>query len=77
MLEHYQQYEAISKVLKHYAYDESFPPNPNAHVYLYRHLKKLAAPQKKLQRVLKVELCFLVEFVFNLYLSAPVGMCVF
>ncbi|KAG7267170.1 hypothetical protein CRUP_008991, partial [Coryphaenoides rupestris] len=53
MLEHYQHHEAISKVLKNYAYDESFPPNPNAHVYLYRHLKKIAAPQKKLKRVLK------------------------
>ncbi|KAK0135268.1 TATA box-binding protein-associated factor RNA polymerase I subunit A [Merluccius polli] len=49
MLEHYQQHEEISKVLKDYAYDESFPPNPNAHVYLYRHLKKRNAPEKKLR----------------------------
>ncbi|CAL8317829.1 unnamed protein product [Merluccius merluccius] len=54
MLEHYQQHEEISKVLKDYAYDESFPPNPNAHVYLYRHLKKRNAPEKKLRSVLKV-----------------------
>ena len=55
MLEHYQQHEEVSKVLEEYAYDESFPPNPNAHVYLYRHLKKRGAPDKKLRRVLKVE----------------------
>lgn len=55
MLEHYQQHEEAIKVLENYAYDESFPPNPNSHVYLYRHLKKLNAPDKKLRRVLQVE----------------------
>lgn len=55
MLEHYQQHEEVSKVLEDYAYDQSFPPNPNAHLYLYRHLKKLGAPEKKLRHVLKVE----------------------
>ena len=64
MLEHYQQHEEVSKVLEDYAYDESFPPNPNAHVYLYRHLKMRDAPEKKLRRVLKVELCF-----YFIYLS--------
>ncbi|KAJ3607011.1 hypothetical protein NHX12_026526 [Muraenolepis orangiensis] len=54
MMEHYQQHKAVSKVLEDYAYSDSFPPNPNAHVYLYRHLKKLGVPEKKLRRALKV-----------------------
>ncbi|CAL8317030.1 unnamed protein product [Boreogadus saida] len=54
MLEHYERHDEISKILEDYAYNESFPPNPNAHVYLYRHLKKTGAPEKKLRRVLKV-----------------------
>jgi TATA box-binding protein-associated factor RNA polymerase I subunit A len=68
MLEHYQQHDEISKILEDYAYDESFPPNPNAHVYLYRHLKKTGAPEKKLRRVLKVESIVFLNILFIIYL---------
>ena len=57
-----------SKILEDYAYDESFPPNPNAHVYLYRHLKKTGAPEKKLRRVLKVESIVFLNILFIIYL---------
>lgn len=54
MLEYYGDNEEAQKVLNDYAYDNSFPPNPNAHVYLYQFLKRHDAPDKKLMKVLKV-----------------------
>lgn len=56
MLEFYNDHEGAVKVLNDYAYDDSFPPNPNAHVYLYRYMKKQNHPLKKLLKVLKVVL---------------------
>ncbi|XP_041832421.1 TATA box-binding protein-associated factor RNA polymerase I subunit A isoform X2 [Melanotaenia boesemani] len=53
MLEFYEDYEEALKVLNDYAFDNSFPPNPNAHVYLYKYLQRHGAPQKKLIHVLK------------------------
>ena len=54
MLEFYDDREEALKVLNDYAFDNSFPPNPNAHVYLFQHLKRHNAPRKKLIKVLKV-----------------------
>ncbi|XP_037541109.1 TATA box-binding protein-associated factor RNA polymerase I subunit A [Nematolebias whitei] len=53
MLEFYGDHEEALKVLNDYAYDTSFPPNPNAHVYLYQYFKRHNAPKKKLIKVLK------------------------
>ncbi|KAG7222740.1 hypothetical protein INR49_026350 [Caranx melampygus] len=53
MLEFYELDEEALKVLNNYAYDSSFPPNPNAHVYLCQYLKRHKTPQKKLMTVLK------------------------
>lgn len=54
MCEFYEDYEEAERVLNDYAYDSSFPPNPNAHVYLYQYLKRHNAPEKKLIKVLKI-----------------------
>lgn len=54
MLEFYEDYEEASRVLNEYAYDSAFPPNPNAHVYLYQYLKRHKFPAKKLIQVLKI-----------------------
>ncbi|KAG8011442.1 TATA box-binding protein-associated factor RNA polymerase I subunit A [Nibea albiflora] len=54
MLEFYEDNEEALKVLNKYAYDNAFPPNPNAHVYLYQYLKKHDAPDKKLMKELKI-----------------------
>ncbi|XP_071775154.1 TATA box-binding protein-associated factor RNA polymerase I subunit A [Centroberyx gerrardi] len=54
MLEFYEDHEEALKVLNDYAYDNTFPPNPNAHVYLYQYLKRHDAPEKKLIKVLKI-----------------------
>ncbi|KAF3850041.1 hypothetical protein F7725_019760 [Dissostichus mawsoni] len=54
MLEFYEDQEEALKVLNDYAYDNSFPPNPNAHVYLYQYLKRCDTAEKKLMKVLKV-----------------------
>ncbi|XP_008275001.1 TATA box-binding protein-associated factor RNA polymerase I subunit A [Stegastes partitus] len=54
MLEFYEDHEEALKILNEYAYDNSFPPNPNAHVYLYQYLKRHNASEKKLIRVLKI-----------------------
>lgn len=54
MLEFYNDHEGALHVLKEYAYDSHFPPNPNAHVYLYRFLKRQGATEKKQIGVLKV-----------------------
>ncbi|XP_068609919.1 TATA box-binding protein-associated factor RNA polymerase I subunit A [Brachionichthys hirsutus] len=59
MLEFYGDHEEVLKVLRDYAYDDTFPPNPNAHVYLYRYIKRQNAPEKKLMKALK-HLCALV-----------------
>ncbi|XP_036406339.1 TATA box-binding protein-associated factor RNA polymerase I subunit A [Megalops cyprinoides] len=53
MLEFYNDQDGALDVLNEYAYNNSFPPNPNAHVYLYQYLKKHQAPQKKLFKVLR------------------------
>ncbi|XP_057678792.1 TATA box-binding protein-associated factor RNA polymerase I subunit A [Corythoichthys intestinalis] len=54
MLEFYDDQEEAVKVLKNYAHDESFPPNPNAQVYLYQFLQRHNAPERKLLNVLKI-----------------------
>ncbi|KAK2856091.1 hypothetical protein Q5P01_004826 [Channa striata] len=54
MLEYYEDHEEALKVLNHYAYDNNFPPNPNAHVYLYEFLKRHDASKRKLVKVLKI-----------------------
>ncbi|XP_064412558.1 TATA box-binding protein-associated factor RNA polymerase I subunit A [Latimeria chalumnae] len=54
LLEFYDNYNGALEVLNDYAYDSKFPPNPNAHVYLYKLLKRHHAPQKKLIGVLKI-----------------------
>ncbi|KAG7460753.1 hypothetical protein MATL_G00202280 [Megalops atlanticus] len=53
MLEFYNDRDGALDVLNEYAYNNSFPPNPNAHVYLYQYLRKHQAPQKKLFKVLR------------------------
>ncbi|KAM6954084.1 TATA box-binding protein-associated factor RNA polymerase I subunit A [Aplochiton taeniatus] len=54
MLEYYHDNESALRVLNDYAYDSTFPPNPNAHVYLYQYLKRHDAPENELMKVLKV-----------------------
>lgn len=54
MMEFYEDYEEAQRVLSDYAYDNTFPPNPNAHVYLYQYLQRHNAPPKKLTKVLKI-----------------------
>ncbi|XP_023120152.1 TATA box-binding protein-associated factor RNA polymerase I subunit A [Amphiprion ocellaris] len=54
MLELYDDHEEALKILNDYAYNNNFPPNPNAHAYLYRYLKRHDASEKNLMRVLKV-----------------------
>ncbi|ELV10026.1 HHIP-like protein 2 [Tupaia chinensis] len=56
MLEFYGDQDGAREVLTNYAYDERFPSNPNAHVYLYSFLKRQKAPRAKLLSVLKVGL---------------------
>lgn len=55
MLEFYGDQDGARELLTNYAYDEKFPSNPNAHVYLYEFLKREKAPRAKLISVLKVE----------------------
>lgn len=54
MLEFYEDYEEAENVLSDYAYDNGFPPNPNAHVYLYQFLQRNNAPATKLTKVLRI-----------------------
>ncbi|XP_070705641.1 TATA box-binding protein-associated factor RNA polymerase I subunit A [Pempheris klunzingeri] len=54
MLEFYEDHENALNVLNDYAYDNAFPPNPNAHVYLYQYLKRHDTSERKLIKVLKV-----------------------
>lgn len=56
MLEFYEDHDEALKVLNDYAYDNTFPPNPNAHVYLYQYLKRHNTTDKKLIKALKVKL---------------------
>lgn len=53
MLEFYEDYDEALKVLTDYANDSKFPPNPNAHVYLYQYLKRHDFSNKEQQKVLK------------------------
>ncbi|XP_028903481.1 TATA box-binding protein-associated factor RNA polymerase I subunit A [Ornithorhynchus anatinus] len=54
MLEFYEDNDGAQQVLTNYAYDDKFPCNPNAHVYLYEFLKRQQAPEEKLISVLKI-----------------------
>lgn len=54
MLEFYGDQDGAREMLTNYAYDEKFPSNPNAHVYLYEFLKREKAPRAKLISVLKI-----------------------
>ncbi|XP_051004027.1 TATA box-binding protein-associated factor RNA polymerase I subunit A isoform X2 [Acomys russatus] len=54
MLEFYGDQDGAREVLTNYAYDEKFPSNPNAHVYLYEFLKREKAPRAKLISVLTI-----------------------
>ncbi|XP_074173085.1 TATA box-binding protein-associated factor RNA polymerase I subunit A isoform X2 [Rhinolophus sinicus] len=54
MLEFYGDRDGAREVLTNYAYDEKFPSNPNAHIYLYNFLKREKAPREKLISVLKI-----------------------
>jgi TATA box-binding protein-associated factor RNA polymerase I subunit A len=63
MLEFYGDQDGAREMLTNYAYDEKFPSNPNAHVYLYEFLKREKAPRAKLISVLKVEACPRVFFL--------------
>ncbi|XP_066884126.1 TATA box-binding protein-associated factor RNA polymerase I subunit A isoform X4 [Kogia breviceps] len=63
MLEFYGDQDGAREVLTNYAYDEKFPSNPNAHIYLYSFLKREKAPREKLISVLKVWI-FLLSRMF-------------
>ncbi|XP_033052163.1 TATA box-binding protein-associated factor RNA polymerase I subunit A isoform X4 [Trachypithecus francoisi] len=54
MLEFYGDRDGAQEVLNNYAYDEKFPSNPNAHIYLYNFLKRQKAPRSKMISVLKI-----------------------
>ncbi|XP_066533083.1 TATA box-binding protein-associated factor RNA polymerase I subunit A [Hoplias malabaricus] len=54
MLEFYNDKATALNVLKDYAYRQDYPANPNAHVYLYKFLKRHGAPQVKLIGTLRV-----------------------
>lgn len=56
MLEFYEMDDEALNVLNNYASDRSFPPNPNAQVYLYHFLKKHDSPPKKIMTALKVQI---------------------
>lgn len=54
MLEFYDDHEEAINILNNYAFSSKFPPNPNAHVYLYQYLKRQDSSMRKLFKVLKV-----------------------
>lgn len=54
MLEFYNDEDGALEILENYAYNENFPINPNAHLYLYQFLKRHNAPEAKLIGSLKV-----------------------
>ncbi|XP_029705073.1 TATA box-binding protein-associated factor RNA polymerase I subunit A isoform X2 [Takifugu rubripes] len=53
MLVYYDNHEEALTVLTNYAYDATFPPNPNAYVYLYKFLKEHDPSARNLMKVLK------------------------
>lgn len=59
MLVYYDNHEEALTVLTNYAYDDKFPPNPNAYVYLYKFLKEHDPSERNLIKVLKVHISFL------------------
>lgn len=69
MLEFRGDHEEARKVLTNYAYDDKFPSNPNAHIYLYNFLKREKAPRAKLLSVLKV-------WKFQLHVWTALCVCV-
>ncbi|XP_076021364.1 TATA box-binding protein-associated factor RNA polymerase I subunit A [Genypterus blacodes] len=54
MLEFYEEQEEALNVLNNYAYNDTFPPNPNAHVFLFQYLKRHTASERRLTKVLTV-----------------------
>ncbi|KAL1769833.1 TATA box-binding protein-associated factor RNA polymerase I subunit A isoform X1 [Sigmodon hispidus] len=54
MLEFYGDLDGAREILTNYAYDQKFPSNPNAHIYLYEFLKREKAPRAKLISALKI-----------------------
>ncbi|XP_034967284.2 TATA box-binding protein-associated factor RNA polymerase I subunit A isoform X1 [Zootoca vivipara] len=54
MLEHYEEYEEAREVLREYAYNSKFPPNPNAHVFLYQFLKRRGESRKTQRSALQI-----------------------
>ncbi|XP_067421016.1 TATA box-binding protein-associated factor RNA polymerase I subunit A [Emydura macquarii macquarii] len=54
LLEFYEDYDEVQQVLHEYAYNSKFPPNPNAHVYLYQFLKRRGESKKTLMSVLQI-----------------------
>lgn len=54
LLEFYGNVDEAHELLENIAYDNKYPPNPNAHVQLYNFLKQHDAPQQKLIGVLRV-----------------------
>ncbi|XP_068433227.1 TATA box-binding protein-associated factor RNA polymerase I subunit A isoform X2 [Clinocottus analis] len=53
MLEFYEDHEEALNVLNDYAYSDTHPRNPNAHVYLYQYLKRHGASERPLMKELK------------------------
>ncbi|XP_030051855.1 TATA box-binding protein-associated factor RNA polymerase I subunit A isoform X2 [Microcaecilia unicolor] len=54
LLEYYSHHDEAEELLRTYAYDSKYPSNPNAHVYLYKFLKKNHKTSENLIQVLKV-----------------------
>ncbi|XP_053503665.1 TATA box-binding protein-associated factor RNA polymerase I subunit A isoform X2 [Ictalurus furcatus] len=54
MLEFYNDEEEALKLLQNYAYNDEFPSNPNAHIYLYKHQLRHKASPAQLIKTLKV-----------------------
>lgn len=78
MLVHYDNHEEALTVLTNYAYDATFPPNPNAYVYLYKFLKEHDPSERNLMKVLKVTQptpLFLIDYTLQC-LDACVCVCV-
>lgn len=70
MLVYYDNHEEALTVLSNYAYDDRFPPNPNAYVYLYKFLKEHNPSKRKLLKVMKVySVCLFKKdmFLFLIY----------
>lgn len=63
MLEFYNDEEEALKLLQNYAYNDEFPSNPNAHIYLYKHQLRHNASPAQLIKTLKVE-CTVFIYLF-------------